>query len=332
MINTFLYIILLFSCTALTAQHKYSEHKEILLLMGSRFELTAVAETKNKARTAVDHGILEVKRIEKLISSWDSSSQTSEINRMAGISPVKVDEELFDLIHRAGKVSKLTHGAFDLSFAGIDWLYQFDKKEYPLPNEEERRSSVSKIDYKEIVLNSLDTTVFLSLPGSKISFGAIGKGYAANRAKDLMSKMDGVIGGLVNASGDLITWGGNGIDDHWKIQISDPGNLNNSFGWLNLKDMAIVTSGDYEKYFTSKGTRYSHIIDPRTGMPTTGIKSVTIICPDAELADALATSVFVLGKAAGLELVNKLKDIEGLVIDDENEVYYSRNLKLREYE
>ena len=326
--NLLVTILLSFSSIALLYGQSTSDHKEVLLLMGSRFEFTAIAETEAQAKTAIDAGIAEVKRIEALISSWESSSQTSEVNRHAGIQAVKVDLELFELISRSIKISELTEGAFDISFAGIDWLYTFDKSEQSLPSKEQRLKSIEKIDYRQIELNKNDTTVFLKIKGSKIGFGAIGKGYAANRAMQVMREMKGVKGGLVNASGDLIAWGDNGKSDQWKIQISNPEDINQTFGWLELKDMSIVTSGDYEKYFTNAGTRYAHIINPKTGLPTTGIKSVSIICPDAEIGDALATSVFVLGREKGLNLIDTLKNVEALVIDDQNEIHYSKNLKL----
>ena len=323
-------ILLLFSSVALLYGQTKSDHKEVLLLMGSRFEFTANADTEAQAKTAVGAGIEEVKRIESLISSWDSLSQTSEVNRNAGIRAIKVDLELFELISRAIKISELTDGAFDISFAGIDWLYTFDKSEQSLPSKEQRLKSIEKIDYRQIELNRNDTTVFLKTKDSKIGFGGIGKGYAANRSMHIMKEMTGIKGGLVNASGDLIAWGDNGKSDQWKIQISNPEDINQTFGWLELKDMSIVTSGDYERYFTHDDIRYAHIINPRTGLPTTGIKSVSIISPDAEIGDALATSVFVLGREKGLDLIDGLKNIEALIIDDQNEIHYSKNLKLNE--
>lgn len=299
--------------------------------MGSRFEITAIADSQDDARNAVRAGTAEINRIEKLISSWDYNSQTSEINRMAGIRPVVVDAELFDLIHRAIKISELTDGAFDITFAGIEKLYQFDGNEHQLPTEEDIAQSISKIDYRRITLDRDASTVYLEVAGARIGFGAIGKGYAANRAMNIMKKMNGVQGGLVNASGDLIAWGNNSKESGWPIQITNPSDITKTFGWLNIKDLSIVTSGNYEKYFIANGKRYAHIINPKTGMPTTDIKSVTIICPDAELGDALATSVFVMSVEQGLSLINKLKNVETLIIDDDDEVHYSKNLILNKY-
>ena len=312
-------------------QTKSYDHKEVLLLMGSRFEIKAVAVTKEIAKYAVDQGIREIQRIETLISSWDSSSQTSHINRMSGIEAVKVDKELFELVRRSLKVSGITDGAFDISIAGLEKIYRFDKQECTLPSDTKLKASLFNVGYKNIVLQEEDQTIYLKEKGSRIGFGGIGKGYAANRAKLIMQKIQGVKGGLVNAAGDLVAWGENGKALGWRIQVADPTNAEQSKGWLNIQDLSIVTSGDYERYFTSSGKRYSHIINPKTGLPTTGIKSVSIICPDAELGDALATSVFVMGTEKGLAFINTLKNVEGLIIDDNEELIYSKGLTINKY-
>ncbi len=305
-------------------------HKEVLLLMGSRFEFTAISTDSILAKNAILQGIQEVKRIEKLISSWDPNSQTSSINAKAGLTPVKVDKELFQLISRSKKVSALTEGAFDISYAALDNIWKFDGTQKTLPNRSVIRQSVSKIDYKKIKLNKEASSVFLSEVGMKIGFGAIGKGYAANRAKLVMQDA-GIKNGVVNAGGDLITWGNQASGKSWRIGIANPKNIDKVMSWLDISNMAVVTSGNYEKFIIIEDQRYSHIIDPRTGYPSKGIKSVTIICPDAEVADALATSVFILGKDTGMELINQLNSIEALIITEENVLISSNNLSLHYY-
>ena len=308
-----------------------SAQKKVLKLMGSRFEITAVADNDTLAWAAINAGIAEIQRIEKVISSWDAKSQTSEVNRMAGQQPVAVDQELYDLIFRAKKISKLTDGAFDISFASMDRIWRFDGSMAGMPPEEKVATAREKINWQNILLNPETHSVFLKEKGMKIGFGGIGKGYAANRAMAIMQKMDGIKGGVVNASGDLITWGKSARPEGWTVKIADPKAKDKVLGWLPVQDMAIVTSGDYERFVEFDGKRYAHIIDPRTGYPTTGIKSVTVACPDAELADALATSVFVLGKKQGLELINKLNGIECLIVTDDNDILTSENLKLNYY-
>ena len=319
-----------FITTTLWAQEIFSE-KKILKLMGCRFEITAVATDKTIAQQAIEDGIKEISRIEKLISEWDSTTQTSAINQNAGIAPVKVDKELFDLILRSNKVSELTQGAFDISFASMDRIWQFDKTEHPLPDSATVKVAAAHINWRDIVLDAQQQTVFLREKGMKIGFGAIGKGYSANRAKAVMEKIPGVVGGVVNASGDLLAWGQSNHKDGWSIQIADPKDKNKALGWIRLNNLAIVTSGDYEKYFTSNDIRYAHIINPKTGYPITGIKSATIICPDAEISDALATSVCVMGIEKGLELINKLNGVECMMIDADDKIYTSEKLQLNYY-
>ena len=299
--------------------------------MGSRFEITAIAENDTIAWEAINAGIAEIERIEKLISSWDKNSQTSEIIRQAGIGPVVVDRELYDLVYRAKKISKLTQGAFGISYASMDRIWFFDGSMKEMPSAKTIDEARAKINWEHIILNPETHSVFLKDKGMKIGFGAIGKGYAANRAKAIMENINGIYGGGVNASGDLITWGKSNRDEGWTVKIADPKNKEKPLGWLSVKNMAIVTSGDYERYVQFNGKRYAHIIDPRTGYPTTGIKSVTIVCPDAEVADALATSVFVLGKLKGLELINQLNGVECLLVTDDDNVFTSENLKLNYY-
>lgn len=319
----------------LTAVQSYGQAdasaRKALKLMGCGFEVSAVADNDSIAWRAINAGILEIQRIERLISSWDEASQTSEINRMAGVKPVKVDKELFDLIYRAKKISGLTQGAFDISFASMDKIWVFDRAEKPLPDSNMVATARATVGYENIVLNSEDTTVFLKKEGMKIGFGAIGKGYAANRARDVMKAIPGVKGGVVNASGDLLVWGKSNKPEGWTINISDPKDKSRAIAWLQIEDMAVVTSGNYEKYFTSEGRRFAHIVDPQTGYPTQGVTSVTLICPDAELADALATSVFVLGKAEGLALIDQLNGVEGIVIEDDGSISQSKNLNLNYY-
>ena len=332
-LNNLLYtlLILLFPVLSFAQSAKLVPAKKTVKLMGSRFEITAVAESEAQAWQAVEAGIAEISRIERLISSWDPNSQTSLINRMAGSTAVNVDEELFQLIERAKKVAQLTDGAFDISFASMERLYTFDGTERPIPDLAQRETSVALINWQNIETDAATNSVRLAQKGMRIGFGGIGKGYAADKAKAVMAAMEGVHGGLVNAGGDLSAWGKSSNSDFWPVQIANPQNKETALGWLELTDLAIVTSGDYEKFFTSGGKRYAHIINPQTGLPSTGITSVSIICPNAEFADGLATSVFILGKDEGLRLINYLDQVEGLIITDSGDVLTSTNLNLNYY-
>lgn len=295
--------------------------------MGSRFDITVVAKDSAQGNAYIDSAVKEITRIEKLISSWDPNSKTSEINANAGMKPVIVDQELFDLIYRAQGISKLTDGAFDISYASMDRIWKFDGSLTVMPGDEEISNSVAKVGTQHIVLNPDNNSIYLKLKGMKIGFGAIGKGYAADKAKELLIKQ-GVTAGIINASGDMNTWGKQPNGEDWKVAITNPLDKNKVFALLPITNGAVVTSGDYEKYVEINGKRYSHIIDPRTGYPSTGIISVTIFAPKAELADALATSVFVMGKDSGIDRINQLPKVECIIIDDYGNITTSKNIEI----
>ncbi|PTX59754.1 thiamine biosynthesis lipoprotein [Kordia periserrulae] len=303
-------------------------HKRTLKLMGSRFDITVVAKNKAEAETYIDLAVAEITRIEKLISSWDEHSQTSNINKNAGIKPVKVAKELYDLIERALHISKVTDGAFDISYASMDRIWKFDGSVTEMPEAAAIKASVAKVGYQNIILNKEAQTVFLKLKGMKIGFGAIGKGYAADKAKQLL-KAKGVKAGIINASGDMNTWGTQTNGDDWKVGITNPMNKNKVFALLPISEKAVVTSGNYEKFILLNGKRYSHIIDPRTGYPSSGIVSVSVFAPSAELADALATSIFVMGKDVGLDFISQLKGIECIIVDDKGNIAHSKNITIQ---
>lgn len=297
------------------------------LLMGSDFEITIVVKNESNANFLLDLAINEISRIEQLISSWDKSSQTSLINLNAGIKPVKVDKELFDLIVRSLKISELSQGAFDISYASLDKVWYFDKEMLEMPSKEEIIKSVSKVGYRNIILNKENQTVFLKTKGMKIGFGAIGKGYAADMAKSILVKNE-VKSGIINASGDLTAWGKKPSEKDWMVAIVNPLNKAKIFSWLPIKNKAVVTSGNYERFINFNDKSYSHIIDPRTGYPSEGILSVTIFTEKAELADALATSVFVLGQEIGMNLINQLNGIDCIIINDKNKILKSKNIEI----
>lgn len=295
--------------------------------MGSRFDITVVAKDSVQAKQYIDTAVKEIQRIENLISSWRKDSQTSLINDNAGIAPVKVDKELFDLISRAIQISKLTDGAFDISYASMDKIWKFDGSMIKMPSDQEIKASVAKVGYPNIILDKDKSTVFLKLKGMKIGFGAIGKGYAADKAKDLLIA-ESVTAGIINASGDMNTWGKQPDGSDWKVAITNPLNKNNSFALLPVVNKAVVTSGNYEKYVILGNKRYSHIIDPRTGYPSTGIVSVSVFAPKAELADALATSVFVMGIETGINRINQLAGIECIIVDEHGKIHTSDHIKI----
>jgi len=301
-------------------------HHHFCKLMGCQFILTAVHTSPQKAWDAIRAAAAEITRIEKLISSWDANSQTSLINCKSGIAPVKVDAELFRLIERSLKVSKITAGAFDISGTLSRYYWKFNQQNNRMLSIDKIHELRDLINFKKIELNYEDKSVFLKKAGMKIGFGGIGKGYAAFMAQQIMIRM-GIKSGLVNASGDIICWGKPPDKTSWDIKIPNPEDMDDPLFNISIPFGAMVTSGDYESYTLIDGKRYSHIIDPRTGMPVRSLKSVTVICPNPEFGDALATAVSVMGAEAGIALINRLNGVECLVIDQDNKKYLSKQLK-----
>lgn len=312
----------------MTVQTVPTLFRRALKLMGNRFELTVVGEDPASADEHIDAAIEEIRRIERLLTTYDESSETSQINRYAGLTPVSVSAETLQLIERSIRISRLTQGAFDITYGSVDKrLWNFDQTMTSLPDPETAKRMVRLIDYRNILLDRDQGTVFLKHTGMRIGFGGIGKGYAADRARQLL-KGRGVTSGIINASGDLAVWGCQPDGRPWTIGVVHPDASDQPFSYMQLNNMAVATSGNYEKYVIIDGKRYSHTIDPRSGLPVTGIKSVTIITPYAEIADAMATPVMVMGIAAGLDMINQMKDIECILIDDDNRIYTSANIKL----
>ncbi len=310
-------------------KQEVSLHRKVLKLMGNRFALSLVSDNAEWAHTCIDAAIAEIRRIEELLTTFKETNQTHLINQNAGIKPVKVGKEVFDLIQRSLRISALTQGAFDISYGSIDKrFWNFDTSMTSLPDKKIARQSIRLINYKNVILDETAGTVFLKEKGMRIGFGGIGKGYAADRAKYILQQM-GVTNAVVNAAGDLVTWGSQAEGKPWTVGIADPNAQHHPFSYLNISNMAVATSGNYEKYAVINGKRYSHTIDPKTGFPVSGIKSVTIICPSAELADAIATPVMVMGIRAGLDLINQMNHIACITIDDNNKLYTSNNIKIR---
>ncbi len=323
-------VIFFFSLLISNVLFSQQNYQRTLKLMGSRFDITVVEKDSITANKYINLAVAEISRIEKLISSWDKNSETSKINQNAGIKPVKVSSELFGLIQQSIAISKLTEGAFDISYASMDKIWKFDGSMKVFPSKEKIKNSVIKVGYQNIVLDQKNQTVFLKRKGMKIGFGAIGKGYAADKAKKILI-LKGVKAGIINASGDMNTWGKQPNGKDWTIAITNPLNKQKVYGVFPLKKGAVVTSGNYEKYVVFNGIRYTHIIDPRTGYPSSGIISATVFAPSATLADALATSIFVMGFDVGLNLVNQLPKIEAIIIDDKGSIHKSNGIHIKKY-
>lgn len=317
----------LFSCL-----HSFGQlvHKRKMSMLGSPFEVTVVAKDTIQGNEYIDLAVFEVKRIENLISDWIPTTEISQVNQNAGIKPVKVSDEVFDLVERAIKISKVTDGAFDISYASMDKIWKFDGSMKEMPTPEAIKKSVERIGYEKIILDKENKTVFLKDKGMKLGLGGIGQGYIADKTKALL-KSKGCVSGIINVSGDISTWGKQLDGTSWTVGLVNPLNKNKVFATFPLDDSAVETSGSYEKYVTFNGKRYSHIIDPRTGYPASGVVSVSVFAKTTEIADALATGIFVMGPEVGLNLVNQMKGIGCIIVDDKGNIHTSKNIDIKNY-
>lgn len=289
------------------------------------FEISVVAQDKDWAAERIENAVTEIGKALNLVSIADEGSQVNEINRNAGVRPVKVDADLYNLVNRSLKISELTHGAFDITYNSPDNSF-WGRGITTLPDTETAKKAVQFVDYRNVVLDVKHGTVFLKQKGMRIDLNSIAKGYATDRAKYSL-QMQGVGSGVVNAFGDMITWGNQPNGQPWTISVADPGQKL-AFSDLNISNMAISTSGNNEKYSLIDGKKYTHTLNPKTGLPLRRIKSVCVMSPSAELAAAMATPVKVMGVKLSLNLFNSLNQLVCVIENERKKVYASKSINL----
>jgi FAD:protein FMN transferase len=289
--------------------------------MGTRVEVQLWADDPVQAERLLGEAMAEFDRIEALMSTYIPASEMSRINASAAVEPQKISAELFALLERSLSVSDMTDGAFDISYDSVGYLYDF--RAGKRPDAKQIAEQLDRVDYRLVELDEKAQTVHFKVPGVRINLGGIAKGYAVGRVIELL-KEQGVEHALATAGGDTSLLGDR-RGKPWIVGIRDPRKDEAIFTRLALENESISTSGDYERYFIEDGERYHHILQPSTGKPVRGMRSVTIIGPDATLTDALSTSVFIMGPKAGLELIDSLPEYEAVVITDDK-LYYSQGL------
>ena len=295
--------------------------------MGSTLTLTAWTADDLAARAAFDEVFDEFTRLEKVLSTWIAESDVSRVNRAAGVEPVPTGAELREVLAIARDISEWTGGKFDVTFGALAGLWKFDHdQDNTVPDRQAVLARLPLVDYRAIRINDAAGTVFLARKGMSIHLGGIGKGYAIDRGVAIL-RLRGLRDFMVQTGGDIYV---SGLKDGrpWRLGIQDPrGGANHSFAELDLSDGTFSTSGDYERTFLKDGVRYHHILDPATGEPARGTRSVTIVARRAVLADGLSTGVFILGAGAGMALIEKLPDVEGIIVTARNEVLISSGLR-----
>lgn len=293
-------------------------------LMGSAFALGIIAEDEHTAKNWLQKGVAEIKRIELQLSEYLQSSVTSLINNNPENLPVIIPDEVLQLIQRCQNIAELTQGTFDITSGALKKIYTFKNTEFSFPENHIIRKTLQSTGYKNLKLDTKKSTITKLRPGMHISFNAVGKGYASDCVKKLWIN-NGIESGFINAGGDLCAFGKKTNGNNWKVSISNPDKKEEPLLYMPVNNQSVATSGDYEQFFIRHGKRYSHNINPLTGLPLSGIKSVTIISPSAELSDALATAVYVMGDIKGISFINQLPNTFAIIVDEKKNIHYSNN-------
>jgi thiamine biosynthesis lipoprotein len=291
-------------------------------IMGTRCSVELWSEDRQKGEAAIQSVFDDMRRIDRLMSTWKEDTEISQVNREASRHPVKISEELFRLLQESVRYSELTHGAFDITYASVGYLYDFKKGVHP--DQKAIREALPGINWRHMVLDASKTTVFFERPGMRIDLGGIAKGHSVDKGIEILRTL-GITRAMVNAGGDTRIIGDR-FGRPWVVGVRDPDHEGKTFLKLPLTDTAFSTSGDYERYFDEDGKRYHHILDPKTGDSARKCRSVTVISGTATRTDALTKSVFIMGPEAGIEFINTLPDVDAVAVAPDGKVFYSRGL------
>jgi len=291
-------------------------------IMGTRVAVELWSEDAALAERAMDAVIAEMRRTDELMSTYKPESQLSQVNAHAHERPVQVDADIIEVVERALAMSKLSGGAFDITYASVGYLY--DYRAHQRPTDQQIAAALPGVDYRQVQVDREARTIRFLRKGVRIDLGGIAKGYAVDRSIEHLRKL-GIEHAMVNAGGDTRLLGDR-RGKPWVVGIRDPRSEGRVVTRLPLEEEAISTSGDYERYFEEDGVRYHHILVPGTGKSARGVRSATVIGDDATLTDALSTTVFVLGVERGMRLIAGLKGVEAVVVDEQGRIYYSDGL------
>jgi thiamine biosynthesis lipoprotein len=291
-------------------------------IMGTRCAVELWSDDRARGEAAIASVFDDMKRIDRLMSTWKEDTEISKVNREGSKHPVKISQELFRLLQVSVEYSELTHGAFDITYASVGYLYDFKKGVHP--DQKAIEQALPGINWRHMVLDEKNTTVFFTRPGMRIDLGGIAKGHSVDRGIEILQKQ-GITRAMVNAGGDTRILGDR-FGKPWVVGVRDPDHEGRMFLRLPLSDTAFSTSGDYERYFDEDGKRFHHIIDPKTGDSARKVRSVTVISGTATRTDALTKSVFIMGAEEGIAFINTLPDVDAVAVAPDGKVSYSRGL------
>lgn len=294
--------------------------------MDTLVTINVVFPSQDSAEKAIDAALSEIEKLERLSNFFSPESEISLLNKNAGISEVKVSPEIVDILDKALFTSGNTKGAFDVTIGPLITLYDFYKK--IKPDERAIKKNLPLVNYRDLIINRDNSTVFLRKKGMLIDLGGIAKGYAADRAVEVLKK-HGINAGLVSVAGDIKTFGRKPDGKPWKVGIRNPrprGSDDDIMVTIELTDMAISTSGDYERSFISDGKRYHHLLDPKTGYPAGGCQSVSVITEEGAFTDSFSTGVFILGPEKGIKVLEEM-GFDGIIVDSQGKIHTTPNIR-----
>jgi thiamine biosynthesis lipoprotein len=291
-------------------------------IMGTRIVVELWATDRAQGEAAIEAVLAEMRRVDQAMSTYKSTSELSQVNARAAQEPVRISSELFDLLSASLEYSRITEGAFDITYASVGYLYDFRK--HVRPDERQIADALPGINYRHIKLDRSNQTVRFARPGVRIDLGGIGKGHAVDRGIAVLQAR-GIDRALVTAGGDSRIIGDR-FGKPWVVGIRHPDRKDEVIARIPLEDAALSTSGDYERYFDENGVRYHHIIDPKTGHSASKVRSATIIGPTATRTDGLSKTAFVLGPEKAIEIYNRLEDIDAVLVTPEGKVLYTNGL------
>jgi thiamine biosynthesis lipoprotein len=291
-------------------------------IMGTRITVELWSEDTGAGNQAIDAVMDEMRHIDDSMSTFKPTSEVSLVNRMAAQEPVKISAELFGLLQTALEYSRITNGAFDITYASVGFMYDFH--EHKRPTEAQIASALPAVNYHHLLLDARTQTVRFSQAGVRIDLGGIAKGFAVDRGIEILQQR-GITRALVTAGGDSRIIGDR-FGKPWVVGIRHPDHQDQVVARIPLVDTAISTSGDYEHYFDDNGVRYHHIIDPHTGHSASKVRSATVIAPTATRTDGLSKTAFVLGPEEALKIYNTLPDVDAILIAPDGRVLYSKGL------
>ena len=322
-----LLVALLAGCVDVQSGPKPVVVKRTQLHMGTLVSITVVASTEAIVQSAITAGFAEIKRLEQLLSTWIPTSELSRVNLAAGQQPVGVSRETLELVSRSLEMAKITEGGFNIAVGpAVEAWSVTEQRRIPSAGELDRLRPL--VDWTAIQFDMAAGTIFLPKSGMRIDIDGIGKGYAADMVVEILRK-EGARGGVVALSGDIRTFGDLPGMTGFPVGIRHPRREGALVATIDLRNEAISTAGDYERYFEEGGIRYHHILDPISLAPARKCQSVTVIAKDGTVADGLDTGIFVLGPERGMALVERLPDIEAVIIDDQGKVTVSSGLRPR---